>query len=116
MDFLPKEIEAIIQKYKTDMELLDEIPEPYNQIASNLTYPCYMSISSADFLVLHVVELVNRIDLKNISIDELIDTPHESLVKFERASELQNTRLALYGLTGGVNHTTMASKFTVHHH
>ena len=107
MDFLPAEIEALILTYKKDLELLEEIPDPYDKIATNLTYPTYLSLSSADFLVLHVVELVNRIDLKNISIDELIGTPHESLIKFEQASELQNARLALYGLTGGESLTPL---------
>ena len=101
MDILPKEIENIILTYKKDLELLDEIPPPYAQIASNLSYNCYHTLSPADFLVLHVVELINRIDLNHISIDQLLDySPHECLEQFERASELQTQRLALYGLTG----------------
>ena len=98
MEKLPREIEAIIMRYKTDLELLDQIPEPYNEIAIKLPYKSYVSLSTADFLILHVMELVHRVDLREISIDEIIESPHSSLIKFEKASDLQRLRLQLYGM------------------
>ena len=97
MDKLPLDIFNIIYRYKEDLELLDKMPSPYREIACELPhwntyYTC------ADYLIMYIVELVTRVDLHAIPFDKLISTstPHESLVEFERAANIQEQRLRLY--------------------
>ena len=97
LDELPLVIFKIIYRYKEDLELLDKMPLTYRSIAGELpSWSTYYT--SADYLILYIMELVTRIDLTSIPFDELIRTPHETLVEFERAANIQEQRLKLYDI------------------
>lgn len=101
LEDLPLELFKIIYRYKEDLELLERMPLPYRSIACELpTWNTYYT--SADYLIMYIVELVTRIDLHAIPFDKLISTPHESLVEFERAANLQEQRLRLYEIDSPV--------------
>ena len=95
LDCLPKDILNIIITYKKDLELLEQIPAPYNSVASQVPFNIG-PITPTDFIILHILELVHRVDLATIGLDQLIATPHEALVRFETATDLQLERLMLY--------------------
>lgn len=95
LDLLPKDILTIIMTYKKDLELLDQIPAPYNAIATHLPFDTG-PVTHTDFLIAHILELVHRVDLSTVGLDELIAAPHEALVCFEIATDIQLERLMLY--------------------
>ena len=80
--------------YKQDLELLEQIPDPYKLILSQM--PNNVNITTVDLLVYHIVELVTRLDLRAITLDQLIDSPHQTIIDFELANQLTQQRLALY--------------------
>ena len=95
LDCLPKDILNIILIYKKDLELLEQIPAPYNSIAG--VFPGSVGpITPTDFLIMHILELVHRVDLTTVGFDQLIAAPHEALVCFEIATDIQLERLMLY--------------------
>ena len=85
-------------RYKRDLELLSQIPSPYDKICHHIPYQLYDNFTTTDFLILHIMELVNRLDLRDVSFDQLITTPHSAILAFETANDLQRERLKLYGL------------------
>ena len=99
LDTLPTVILNIIMTYKRDLELLSQIPSPYDKICTHIPYKLYGGFTTTDFLILHIMELVNRLDLRDVSFDQLISTPHTAIIAFETANHLHRKRLELYGLT-----------------
>ena len=94
LGILPDVIINIIMLYKHDLELLEQIPDPYQIILEQI--PNNINITTVDLLVYHIVELVTRLDLRAITLDELIDSPHQTIIDFELANQIYQQRLALY--------------------
>ena len=91
MDQLPSEIEAIIRRYKKDMELLDQTPK--DCITPLLMLP--QLVTNCDHMLLKMFTLA-RTSFPLIA--NVLNFPSFYIDDYEQATRLWRQRLKLYGL------------------